>query len=173
MIILILSLLGLGALGWIGWNLTLDALWQPTDHETITRILDSLDVNSDDLVFDLGCGDGRWLARVVKDRGARAIGVEIDPFRVLVSWLRLVFSGSSARAKVLWGNMYEVDLTPADVVIIFLSEEANSKLVSKFDRELSVGARVASFYHKIPGWDPVRTGTNEDGYEFYIYEKRD
>lgn len=158
---------------WIGWNFTLDALWQPTDHETISRTLKTLNVGSGDLVYDLGCGDGRWLTRIVKDRGARAIGVEIDPFRVIISWLRVVFSRSFSRAKVVWGNMYEVDLAGADVVILFLSEEANSKLAPKFDRELSEGSKIASFYHKLPGWDPVKEKTNDDGLKIYFYQKRE
>ncbi|MBS3736258.1 MAG: hypothetical protein V5A87_01675 [Candidatus Bipolaricaulota bacterium] len=171
--LVVLSSLGLVGLIWISWNLTLDALWQPTDHKTISRILDTLDVGSGDLVYDLGCGDGRWLTRVVRDRGARAIGVEIDPFRVIISWLRVVFSRSFSRARVIWGNMYEIDLTGADVVILFLSEEANAKLAPKFDRELSEGSKIASFYHKLPGWDPVKKKTNDDGLEIYFYHKRE
>lgn len=131
-----------------------------------------LEVDEGDMVFDLGCGDGRWLSRTVKDRKARAIGVEIDPFRVIVSWLRLVFSGTSRCAKVVWGNMYEVDLTDADAVILFLSEEANAKLSPKLERELSPGSRVASFYHKLPGWTPVKTRKNREEYEIYIYEQK-
>lgn len=172
MIFIISTLAIVGLLGWIGWNLTLDALWQPTDHETISFILETLDVSSDDLVYDLGCGDGRWLTRIVKDKGARAIGVEIDPVRAIISRLRLIFSGSSSRAKVIWGDMYRVDLTGADTVIVFLSEEANKKLSSKFNRELTQGAKVASFYHKLPGWDPVNTKKNDDGYNIYFYRKR-
>ncbi|MBS3787059.1 class I SAM-dependent methyltransferase [Candidatus Bipolaricaulota bacterium] len=170
--IFIITTLAIVALGWVGWNLTLDALWQPSDHETISLILETLEVSSGDLVYDLGCGDGRWLTRIVKDRGARAIGVEIDPVRAIISRLRLILSGSSSRAKVIWGNMYKVDLTGADAVILFLSEEANKKLSSKFNRELTQGARVASFYHKLPGWDPVNTKVNNDGYKIYLYRKR-
>lgn len=171
--ILILSSLALVGLIWVGWNVTLDAIWQPTDHETISCILETLDISSGDLVYDLGCGDGRWLTRIVKDKKSRAIGVEIDPFRVIISRLRLIFSGTSPQAKVIWGNMYDIDLTEADAVILFLSEEANEKLVPKFNRELPQGARVASFYHKLPGWDPTKTRKNKDGYEIYFYKKRE
>lgn len=171
--IVILSTLVMVGLGWIVWNFTLDALWQPTDHETISRTLKTLNVGPGDLVYDLGCGDGRWLTCVVKDRGAKAIGVEIDPFRAIISWLRLIFSGSSSKAKVIWGNMYDVDLTKADAVILFLSGEANEKLSPKFQRELPRGATVASFYHKLPDWDPVNTKRNEDGYKIYFYQKRE
>lgn len=171
--LVILFALALVGLVWIGWNLNLDAMWQPTDHDTISQTLKTLDVGPGDLVYDLGCGDGRWLTRVVKDRGARAIGVEIDPFRVIISWVRLILSGSFSRAKVIWGNMYEVDLTGADVVILFLSEEANAKLATKFDRELPRGSKVASYYHKLPGWDPVNKKTNDDGLEVYFYQKRE
>ena len=169
--VLLLSFVGVVVLVWISWNLTLDALWQPTDHNTISKIMDALDVCRGEVVYDLGCGDGRWLARVIKDRNAKAIGVEIDPFRVAISWLRLVLSGTVSNGKVIWGNMYEVDLRDADAVILFLSEEANAKLAPKLDRELVPGSRVASFYHKLPGWDPELTRTNKDGYEIYVYQK--
>ncbi len=169
--ILIFSSLALVGLGWIGWNLTLDALWQPTDHKTISQILEIMNVTSGDTVYDLGCGDGRWLTHLVKDRGAQAIGVEIDPFRAVISWLRLIFTGSISQGQVIWGNMYEVDLTGAEAIILFLSEEANQKLAPKLDRELSQGARIASFYHKLPGWDPIITKRDKDKFEIYVYEK--
>ncbi|MFB6290934.1 MAG: cyclopropane-fatty-acyl-phospholipid synthase family protein [Candidatus Bipolaricaulia bacterium] len=169
---LLIASLGLVGSIWLGWNLTLDALWQPTDHKTITQILDLLDIEPGDTVYDLGCGDGRWLTRLVKDKDARAIGVEIDPFRAAISRLRLVLSGTFARAEVIWGNMYETDLSGADAVILFLSEKANEKLALKLDRELSQGTKIASFYHELPGWEPLKSEPNKDEYEIYIYEKR-
>lgn len=166
-------MLALATMGWIGWNFTLDALWQPTDRRTISQILKMLDVSPGDTVYDLGCGDGRWLSQAVKERDVRAVGVEIDPVRVIISWMRLVFSGSITQAKVIWGNMYGVDLSDADAVILFLSEEANAKLSSKLGEELSPGTRIASFYHELPNWTPVLTEKNKDDYDIYIYERRD
>ncbi|MCX6091935.1 MAG: SAM-dependent methyltransferase, partial [Candidatus Bipolaricaulota bacterium] len=67
---------------WLGWNLTLDALWQPTDRVTVRRILLLGGVGPQDHVVDLGCGDGRIVVAAARDFGARATGVEVDPFRV-------------------------------------------------------------------------------------------
>lgn len=169
--VFLLSFFALVALGWVGWNFTLDALWQPTDHRTISQILEALNVDPGDVVYDLGCGDGRWLTHLAKERDARAIGIEIDPFRVIISRLRLYFTGTISRGKVIWGDMYEIDLSGADAIIMFLSEKANAKLAPKLNRELTQGTKIASFYHELPGWEPIITRENRDGYEIYIYRK--
>ncbi len=156
---------------WAGWNLSLDARWQPTGSETIARSLTLLNIAPGDLVYDLGCGDGRWLTRIVSEYDGKAIGVEIDPGRVLISWLRIVLAGAYPRAKVKWGNMYETDLSGADGVILFLSGEANRKLGPKLRQELDPGARVVSYYHQLPGWTPLETETNPEGHSIYLYER--
>jgi len=154
---------------WVSWNLTLDALWQPTDQSTIAQILDNLEIDSGDIVYDLGCGDGRWLTRIVKDYGGKAVGIEIDPGRVIISWMRVLFAGAFGKAKVIWGNMYEQDLSGADSVILFLSEKANEKLAPKLKRELEPGSLIASYYHEMPDWEPVKTERSKEDYDIYIY----
>ena len=109
--------------------------------------------------------------RIVKDYSGEATGVEIDPGRVIISWIRLLLSGAYKNAKVTWGNMYEEDLSEADSVILFLSGPANAKLSPKLKRELKPGTNIASYYHKLPDWEPVETETSQDGYEIYLYRK--
>jgi len=155
---------------WISWNLTLDAWWQPTDSATVNRMLELLDLEAGDLVYDLGCGDGRTLTAAVKGFDLRATGIEIDPLRVGFSWLRVMISGTYPRASVSHGDMYKKDVSRADGVLIFLSGVANEKLADKFLQELEEGTRIVSYYHKLPGWKPLLEEINEQGYPIYLYE---
>jgi len=121
---------GLGALTavWLLWNLSLDALWQPTDRVTTRRILLLAQTKEGERVVDLGCGDGRIVVAAARDFRARATGWEIDPFRALWGKAWILLTGLAGRAHVVWGNMYRADLTQADVVVLFLSSKANARL---------------------------------------------
>ncbi len=164
--------IALGALtvAWVGWNRTLDALWQPTDRVTMRRILDLAKVKEGEHVLDLGCGDGRFVVAAAREFKARATGIEIDPFRVLWAKAWLLLAGLSQRgARIIWGNMYTADLSNADVVILFLSAKANFRLQERLRRELKEGARIVSYYHPIWGWKPEEIGETKKGYPLYLY----
>jgi len=154
---------------WVGWNLTLDALWQPTDRVTVRRILLLGEVDADDHVIDLGCGDGRIIVAAARDFGARATGVEIDPFRVLWARAAVLFAGVWRSAHIVHGNMYTHDLSSATVVVLFLSATSNFKLQEKIRAQLAPGSRVVSYYHPIWGWEPDLVGEARDGYPIYVY----
>ena len=154
---------------WIAWNFTLDALWQPTDPVTVQRILFLADVQEGEHVVDLGCGDGRIVVGAARDFGARATGVEIDPFRVLWGRVAILSAGVRSRARIVRGNMYAFDLSEADVVILFLSATANFKLQTRLRRELQSGSRVVSYYHPMWGWTADETGEAKGGYPIYLY----
>ncbi|MEW5826592.1 MAG: class I SAM-dependent methyltransferase [Candidatus Bipolaricaulota bacterium] len=160
---------GAASLLWVGWNLTLDALWQPTDRVTVRRLLLLAAVKTGERVVDLGCGDGRIVVAAARDFGANATGVEIDPFRVAWAWVAIALAGVLGRARVAWGNMYAFDVSQADVVILFLSATSNFKLQERIRRELRPGARVVSYYHPIWGWEPDLIGEARDGYPIYVY----
>jgi SAM-dependent methyltransferase len=157
---------------WVGWNLTLDALWQPTDRTTVERILLLAGIQPGERVVDLGCGDGRIVVHAAREFGATAVGVEIDPFRVLWArtWIR--FAGLLGRASIVHGNMYSYDVSDADVVILFLSATSNFKLQERIARTLHPGARVVSYYHPVWGWEPDAIGEAKGGYPIYVYRIR-
>jgi SAM-dependent methyltransferase len=161
--------LGAACAAWVGWNLTLDAMWQPTDRLTVQRILRLARLRREEHLVDLGCGDGRIVIAAARRFGARATGVEIDPLRALwgKAWIRL--AGLSKRARVVWGDMYKADLSDADVVVLFLSATSNFKLEGLLKRGLRPGARVVSYYHPIWGWKPERIGQARGGYSLYLY----
>jgi len=160
------------SLGWLGWNLTLDALWQPTDRVTVRRMLLLGGVGPNDHVVDLGCGDGRIVIAAARDFGARATGVEIDPFRVLWGQAWILCAGLRRRARIVRGNMYAADVANATVVILFLSATSNFRLQERIRSQLRPGARVVSYYHPIWGWEPDLVGEARDGYPIYVYTPR-
>jgi SAM-dependent methyltransferase len=157
---------------WIGWNFTLDALWQPTDRVTVRRMLLLGEVGPSDHVVDLGCGDGRIVVAAARDFGARATGVEVDPFRVLWARAWALLAGVRKKVRIVRGNMYTHDVSSASVVVLFLSATANFKLQERIRRELPQDARVVSYYHPIWGWEPDLVGEARDGYPIYVYRMR-
>jgi SAM-dependent methyltransferase len=157
---------------WLGWNLTLDALWQPTDRVTVHRILLLGGVGPHDHVVDLGCGDGRIVVAAARDFGARATGVEVDPFRVLWGRAWILAAGLRRRARIVRGNMYTHSVADASVVVLFLSATSNFRLQNRIRSELSPGSRVVSYYHPIWGWEPELVGEARDGYPIYVYRMR-
>ncbi len=170
-VILVVAFAALSLL-WLGWNLTLDALWQPTDRVTVRRILLLGGVGPQDHVVDLGCGDGRIVVAAARDFGARATGVEVDPFRVLWGRVWILLTGLQRRAHIVRGNMYTHDVADASVVVLFLSATSNFKLQERIRRELSPGSRVVSYYHPIWGWEPELVGEARDGYPIYVYRMK-
>ncbi len=177
MIIALAICLGVVTALWVGWNLTLDALWQPTDRVTVRRILFLADVKPGEHVVDLGCGDGRIVIAAARVFQARATGIEIDPCRVL--WARgwALIAGVRKLVRIVWGDMYQsrVTLSDADVVVLFLSPDANFKLRDKLQQELLPGARIVSYYHPMWGWEPEEIGVARTGHPIFLYrisEKR-
>jgi len=168
MLYFVVSLVGI-TLVWMGWNLSLDAAWQPTDRTTIHRILSLAMVKQGELVVDLGCGDGRIVVLAAREFAARAVGVEIDPVRALWGKIWIGLLGLSGRAQVNWGNMYKLDLRRADVIILFLSAKANRRLKHRLEGQLRQGARIVSYYHPMPDWTPDQIGSSRDGHPLYLY----
>jgi len=103
-----------------------------------------------ELLYDLGAGDGRILIEGAREFGARCVGVEIDPERIVRLKERL--AATKVEAKIIEGDLMQVDLSGADVVAIYLSDSVNARLAPKLSRELKPGARVVSLDYTLPGW---------------------
>lgn len=157
-----------GVMGWIYWPQIIGAGWSPTPMKNVKKMLEMAEVEEDDVVYDLGCGDGRIIAAAAGEFGARAVGIEADPLRFLFSWTRMKASGLGHRAKVIWGNFFSHNLGDATVVTVFLSGEANDKLKEKLQRELSPGVRVISYYWIFYGWKEVKVDPLSHLYMYQI-----
>jgi len=140
----------------ISWTHFRGAQWAPTTMSTVDKMLAIADVGPDDLVYDLGCGDGRIIVSAARRFGARAVGIEIDPFRYLWCQALIAVLGLRGRVKVTFGDFFSQDLSDADVVTCYLLQVTNEKLEAKLEEDLRPGTRVVSNYFTFPGLIKVR-----------------
>ena len=140
----------------ISWTHFRGAQWVPTSMSTVDKMLDIAEVGPDDLVYDLGCGDGRIIVAAAKRFGARAVGIEIDPLRYLWCQALIAVLGLRGRVKVIFGNFFTQDLSDADIVTCYLLQVTNEKLEVKLKEDLRPGTRVVSNYFTFPGLIKVR-----------------
>ncbi len=127
----------------------------------------------EDVVYDLGCGDGRILSIAVsKFNVKKAVGVEIRDYLVKTAQSRIRELGIEGRAVVIHGDFFDVDISEATVVTLFLLTSVNNMLKPKLENELRKGARVVSHEFEITGWTPVKIEVCSDGYlrhKIYLY----
>jgi SAM-dependent methyltransferase len=129
--------------------------YQPTYARAVRRMLDLAEVGPADRFYDLGAGTGAILFRAARERGAHAVGVEIEPVRLLVLRLRRYLGGPRDRVEIRWTNLFATDLHDATVVALFLWPEAMRRLRPHLETMLPSGARVVSHWHEVPGWTPT------------------
>jgi precorrin-6B methylase 2 len=134
-----------------------DAVWVPTSPGMVAKMLDMAKVTPNDLVVDLGSGDGRMVIAAAA-RGARARGVEFTPELVEHSRKLARDAGVANRATFVQGDMYVADISDATVLALFLLPENLDKLKDKF-LALKPGSRIVLNTYKIPGWEPDVTET--------------
>jgi predicted RNA methylase len=126
------------------WPSFRGAPWVPTPRNVVHLMLTMAEVGPGDVVYDLGCGDGRLVVAAARDYGARAVGIEIDPLRYLWCRLRIALSGLGDRVRIVYGDLFAQDLSEADVVTCYLLQATNDRLEGKLERELRPGTRVVS-----------------------------
>lgn len=144
------------------------APWVPSSTETIRKMLSLSKVRPGDVVYDLGSGDGRIVAISAREFGARSTGVEIDPFRACYSRMMIRLRGLEGRARVIRASFYDVDLSDADVVTLYLLPETNAKLRPKLERELKPGSRVVTHVFKFE-WKLL---VADEAAKVYVYSPR-
>ena len=134
-----------------------DVAYEPTATEVVHAMLRLAKVTADDVVYDLGCGDGRIVITAVRDFGARGVGVDIDPVRIAESRENARQAGVTDRIRFLTEDLFLTDLGDATVVTLFLSQEVNLAVRPKLQRELKPGTRVVSHWHHMGDWKPQET----------------
>lgn len=133
--------------------------YSPTPQHVVAAMLTLASVGPDDLVYDLGSGDGRIIVTAARDFGARGVGYDIVPELVAESVRNAERAGVSAKTRFLHQDIFEVDTSPASVVTLYLSEELNERLRPKLLRELRPGARIVSYRVDMGDWKPDREVT--------------
>ncbi len=154
-----------------------DVLFVATPEAVSLEMLKVAAVTPQDVVFDLGSGDGRVVIAAARDFGAHGVGVEIDPKLVNVSRDAALAAGVGARVTFLWQDLFVTDLTDATVVTLYLRDDVNLKLRPKLLRELAPGTRVVSHDFDMADWEPdrvqsVRTREREHRLYFWLIPAR-
>lgn len=130
------------------------APWVPLPHRDVQRLLDLANIKPGELVCDLGCGDGRLVVAAAKIYQARAIGFEIALIPYFIARVRILLAGVGDRVQVRYQNFWHVPLTPADIVICFLTPPAMTKLEAKTSAELKPTARLISYAFRLHNRTP-------------------
>jgi len=138
--------------------------YQPTPRRSVETMLRFAEVGPQDTLYDLGAGTGAIVFRAARIYRARVIGVEVEPFRILILRLRRALGPFADRITLHWGNLFDLDFRGATVVTAFLWPGAMARLRPRFEAELREGARVVSHCHAIPGWTAERYDKETDVY---------
>ena len=143
-----------------------------TPPAVVNEMLRLANVTTDDVVYDLGSGDGRIVIAAGKDRGARGVGYEIDPALVKQATDRARSLGLSDRVTFHQGDLFQADLRPATVVTLYLGNELNRRLRPKLLSELRPGSRVVSHNFGMADWVPTQTmqvSSNQGTHTLYLW----
>jgi SAM-dependent methyltransferase len=134
-----------------------DVRYEPTPADVVEVMLRLADVKEGDVVYDLGCGDGRIVITAARQRAARGVCVDIDPRRIEESRENARQAGVADRIRFLNQDLFATDIADATVVMLFLFPDINLKLRPKLLRELKPGTRIVSHWHNMGDWRPQET----------------
>ena len=126
----------------------------PTPPEVVDVMLDTAGVKQGDVLYDLGCGDGRIVIAAAKRFGVRGVGIDIDPERIKEANENAKAAGVTDLVEFREQNLFDADLSEASVVTLYLLSSVNLKLRPKLLREVRPGTRVVSHAFDMGDWEP-------------------
>ncbi len=134
-----------------------DVPYVPTPNSIVEAMLDLAEVTANDIVYDLGCGDGRIVITAVKKYGARGVGIDLNPARVEEAEANAKAAGVSGKARFREGDLFKADFSEATVVTLYLLSTVNQKLKPRLLNELRPGTRVVSHRFSMgEDWKPEK-----------------
>ncbi len=149
----------------------------PTPMSVVEKMLDLAQVDKDDVLFDLGCGDGRIVIAAAKKYGTRGVGIDIDPKRIEESMRAAKAAGVENLVEFRVQDVMRADFSRATVVTLYLLPESNELLRPLLDDQLKPGAYVVSHNYSIPGWEKkevacltVKDAAGEE-HSIYVYRR--
>jgi cyclopropane fatty-acyl-phospholipid synthase-like methyltransferase len=132
------------------------APYVPTPWPVVDAMLQLAAVRKDDVVYDLGCGDGRIVISAARYFGARGVGVDIDPHLIYEANASARAAGVSERTRFSVQDLFQTDFSEASVITLYLYPDMNAKLLPRFRSELRPGTRIVSHRFRIGDWEPAR-----------------
>jgi SAM-dependent methyltransferase len=149
-----------------------DVIFVPTPQKAVEKMLELAEVKEGDIVYDLGCGDGRIVVTAAKQYGVKAVGVDIDPERIKESKENVRKNEVDDLVTIKQADIFELDFSEATVVTLYLLPDLNVKLMPQL-RKLKPGSRIVSFNFDMRGARPeqVFRGDADDGLRGYTIYK--
>jgi SAM-dependent methyltransferase len=130
-----------------------DVVWVPTPSDIVVKMLELAGVTGDDVLYDMGCGDGRMVAAAAKTYGCKAVGVDINPRRIAAARATVRKEGVAKLAEIRQQDIYKVDLSEATVVTLYLLRNMNTKLIPQFEK-MRPGSRIVAHDYGMDGVEP-------------------
>ena len=147
---------------------TPDVIFVPTPNDVVNKMLEMAKVTASDVVYDLGCGDGRIVITAAQRYGARGVGIDIDPDRIREATDNVRRAKVTDKVKFIEGDLFEANISEATVVTLYLLTELNLKLRPKLVKDLRPGTRVVSHAFSMGDWKPERT-EHVNGSSVYLW----
>ena len=147
-----------------------EAIFIPLPKKTVEKILKLGKVSKRDLLYDLGSGDGRVLIIAAKKFGCKCVGIEKNFILYKISKWKVKREKLENKVKIKNKDFFEVDLSKATVIFMYLSKKVVNRLRKKFEKELKNGTRILSAAHRIDGWREVKKIKTGHFYS-YLYIK--
>jgi ribosomal protein L11 methylase PrmA len=153
-----------------GKERTPDVIYVPTPQEVVDKMLDLAQVKKDDVVYDLGCGDGRIVVTAAKKYGCKAVGFDIDPERIKESVENVKQNKVQDLVEIKNEDIFTLDLSQASVVTLYLLPNLNVKLIPQL-KKMKDGSRIVSHSFDMRGVKPkeVIKVADKDGREHTVY----
>jgi len=148
---------GFGAAGCSTPGIKLDAPYVSTPQPVVDAMLRLAEVGRNDVVYDLGCGDGRIVVSAAAQFGARGVGVDLDPRRIEEANAAARAAGVAGRVRFVVQDLFKTDFSEASVLALYLFPEMNARLLPKIRAEMRPGSRVVSYQFGIGDWAPERS----------------
>ena len=137
------------------------APWHPLLPGTIRRILRFAEVQPGETICDLGCGEGRVLITAAREFNAHAVGVEIDPLKILLARLLARINGVGDKVKFVRGNLFDFDPGSSDVLYLYLTHQAMDKLFPEILKKLKPSVRIVSYRFCLRGMTPEKISADK------------
>ena len=145
-----------------------DVIYVPTPSAIVEHMLATAKVSKNDVLYDLGCGDGRIVIEAAKRYGVRAVGIDIDPQRIAEATANAKAAGVSHLVQFRNADLFESNISEASVVTLYLLPSLNQKLRPKLLKDLKKGTRIVSHDFDMGDWKPDAT-SNVDGRTVYLW----
>lgn len=149
-------------------KIVLDVPYVPTPQKVVNGMLELADVKKGEVVYDLGCGDGRIVITAAKEFGATGIGVDLNPERIEEANANAVEAKVEDKVTFHQGDLFNFDFSKADVLTLYLLPDVNLKLKPKILAEMKPGSRVVSHAFTMGDWEPDES-ISVDGRNVYLW----